>query len=438
MANLNTDTSVVDYLKSTGGDFSFSGRAKKAVELGIVKSIGDYSGSALQNTSLLSKLKGAVPAAPTNVSNAGQSATDFINAKQDEDISVATKQDEPPTRSVTTDLVGAFKELTGKSSLVPTGTTPAAPNFEQTFQDLRKQYGVDVLETNINDLDTQEQELQAQLRISRNAEIGKPVALNVIEGRVGEQERNFNERIDTIQRQKARAVAQLQTANDAIENLMTFKKMDYDVAKDAYNTEFSQNLQLFDTIRGVYSLELTEKDRAQDTARANLQIIYNSIQDGEADIATLDPKLETKINKLELEAGLPQGFFKSLQSKKPDSKILSTTTRTTSGKKYADIIYQNSDGSLSTQQVLLGSSNEGSGGNESESDLERSQRSKTIQYFEASGIGGDGYTSPEAYIAARKAWVTDVKGATPSEFDEIFAKDYLNPESYDKANVSLF
>lgn len=436
MANLNTDTSVVDYLKSTGGDFSYSGRAKKAVELGIVKSIGDYTGTAQQNTSLLAKLKAGTPTAPTAVTGMND-ATKFINANQDQDIATAAKTEEPPVRNSATDLVTAFKDITGKSSIIPSYQLPDAPNFEESFQKLRQQYGLDALETTINDLDAQEQDLQAQKRISVNAELGKPVALGVIQGRVTEQERNFNERIDTIQRQKTRAVAQLQTANDAIENIMTFRKMDYDVAKERYNDEFNQNITLFNTIKGAAEYAATETERAQDTARANLQIIYNSIQDGGADFATIDDSMKAKISKMELQAGLPQGFYQTLQTQKPNSKILSTTTRTAGGKKYADVIYQNSDGSLTTQQVFLGSSSEG-GSQPTESDLEREARSKILQYFKGAGIGQDGYVAPETYINARKAWVADVKGATPSEFDDIFARDYLNPESYDKANVSLY
>ena len=431
MANLNTDTSVVDYLKSTGGDSSYTGRAKKAVELGIVKSTGDYLGSEQQNVSLLAKLKAGVPAAPSNVSSM-QDATSFINSKQDEDIAAADKLDEPPTRNAAEDLVGAFKDLTGKSSLVPQNQLPTAPDFTATFEQLRGKYNVSQIEQSINDFDAEEQDLQAQLRISKNEELGKPVALGVISGRVGEQERNMMERIDFVQRQKSRAVSQLQTANDAIENLMTFKKMDYDVAKDQYDTEFSQNITLFNTIKGVAEFASSEKEREQDNARSNLQIIYNAVQDGEADLSTIDAGTQAKIGKLELQAGLPQGFYKSIQTAKPEAKVLSTTTRSTGGKKYADVLYQNKDGSLTTSQVYLGVSSEGEGG--SESDIERENRAKIVSYFD--GLGGN--ATADQYKAARKAWVADVKGATPSEFDDIFARDYLDESEYDAAGVSLF
>jgi hypothetical protein len=375
-----------------------------------------------------------IPASPAKVGNMND-ASSFINAKQDEDIADATKMDEPPVRNSAQELADAFKGMTGKTSLVPT-VAPTSPSFEDSFKTLRSQYGVDGLETTINDLDAQEADLQATRRQQTATEMDKPVAMNVISGRVSEEERAFNERLDVIQRQKARAVSQLQTANTAIENVMNFKKLDYDVAKANYDTEFSQNIQLFNTIKGVQDTATSEKEHDEDVARSNLQIIYNAFKDGDADPSLLDDSLKSKIGKMELQAGLPLGFYDTIKVQNPDGKILSTTTRTTGGTKYADIIYQNKDGSLKTSQVRLGATTEGDAAKPTEADLERDQRSKTLQYFKQSGIGGDGFTSPEAYMAARKAWIADVKGATPSEFDDIFAKDYLNPESYEKAGIS--
>lgn len=358
---LNTGTSIVDALKGAGKDSSFTSRANLAVQYGIVKNTNEYLGNEAQNTSLLQKFQAGATTSPTKVNNMDD-ATRFVNANQDDDIAAATQLDEPPVRNVSKDLAAAFKGFTGKSSLAPESQMPDAPNYEDSWLKLRVQYGVDALESTINDLDAQEEDLRAQLRISTNDELGKPVAMNVIAGRVGEQERNMMERIDFVSRQKSRAVNQLQAANDTIETVMTFKKMDYDVAKDNYNDEFNRNISLFNTIKGIYELELSQEEREQDISRSNLQIIYNSIQDGNTDITKLDNKTLAKINKMELQAGLPQGFYANIQAVKPAAKVLSTTTRTVGGTKFADVLYQNPDGSLTTQSVQLGASGSGGGG----------------------------------------------------------------------------
>ena len=61
MPPLNTTTSIVDKLKSLGQDSSFSARAKLAAEKGIL----NYTGSAAQNTELLSMVEPGVYKAPS-------------------------------------------------------------------------------------------------------------------------------------------------------------------------------------------------------------------------------------------------------------------------------------------------------------------------------------------------------------------------------------
>lgn len=58
---LNTSTSIVDFLKSTGAPSSYADRKAKANELGI----SDYRGTADQNVSMLRKLKSGPSSAPS-------------------------------------------------------------------------------------------------------------------------------------------------------------------------------------------------------------------------------------------------------------------------------------------------------------------------------------------------------------------------------------
>ena len=436
-SNSYNGSSIVDYLKSTGQSSSFSSRANLAVKQGIVSSTAQYKGTASQNTSLLNKLRGSASTGsnPSNVG--GGDASSFINSRQGQDIQQASALDQPEERGKSTmsSIISAFQDFTGKDSIVPSYSLPDLPNFEKTFQDLRSQYGIDSLEERVNNLDAEEEDLRAQLRVNTNTEIGKPVALNVIEGRVGEQERNFMERIDYVSRQKARAVNELSAANDSIENIMNFRKMDYDSAKSRYDSEFSQNIQLFNTIKGLAEFELNDENRIADNARANLQIIYNSIKDGGGDLTTIDDAMVTKINKLEVQAGLPQGFYKNIAAQKPESEILSTTTRTTGGVKYADVLYRNSDGSITTQAVRLGSAGSEGSNELSSTELTRAARSDTFSLLNPRR-GSDGYVAPEDYIAVRNSWMQ--QGLSRKDFDESFGTEFVNPESYDVVGLQLF
>lgn len=72
----NTATSIVDYLASKGINPSFANRAKLAAQHGIK----GYTGTAAQNTALLSKLRsGSVPNTPKPVPKGDQKTTSIVN-----------------------------------------------------------------------------------------------------------------------------------------------------------------------------------------------------------------------------------------------------------------------------------------------------------------------------------------------------------------------
>lgn len=428
MANLNTNTSVVDYLKSTGKDSSYNSRASLAKTYGI----SDYSGSAEQNTALLRALqKGSAPSSPTGVSNVND-ANNFINANQEQDKAKASKNSDVPTRSSSKSYSEIFADL--QKTITGSSSKPTAPNFENTYNSLVGQYGIQDLETNLNDLTNQENELRAQFRINKSAEEGKPVAMNVIEGRVGEQERASNERLDAVLRQKDYITNQLSSKYNVVNNIMNLKKLDYQTASDEYNNAFSQNLQLFNTVKGISDSEKSDIERAEDNARANAQIIYNSIQSGGLDVSNISDDQKLTIQKMEMEAGLPSGFYSTLQSKNPKADIVTSTSRESNGSKYVDVIMRNPDGSLSTTSMRVGSVDKsGSGSTPSEAEKKKSDATKVASQL-STVTGGDGYVSPSDYKTARRAWVN--AGYDATDFDTRFARTYVNPDDYDLAGVS--
>lgn len=360
-------SSVVDYLKTTGGDASFSARAQLAVKQGIVSNAAQYTGSAAQNTSLLTKLRSGAQSSPTAVSDPN-TADSFINGGQDADIAQAEAEDAPPSRS--SELLSNFYAQTGIDSLVPVFDENDVPDFEATYTKMRKEQGIEGLERSINEYDSLEQDIQSRLRDRVDTEEGKTVAMNVISGRVSEAEKAEFRRLDEIGRAKNRAVNQLQTANNVIETMMNLKQMDYTVAKEEYNREFNRNTQLFSIFKGMEEFDMTAEERDRAAAVSNLNIMYGAIKDGGLDVATMDAATSAKISSLELKAGLPSGFYNAVAATNPEGKVLSTTTRTAGGVKYADVILQNPDGSFSTSSVRLGADGSGSGGSTSGDDKE--------------------------------------------------------------------
>lgn len=372
----------------------------------------------------------------------------LINSRQATDAAPAAAADAVPTRTSPTTVTGTTgsaaigvavagttpgdtTEDTGYTSIYKdiidsiTGGTkaPETPNYTDAYTNMRKSYNLDSLEGQMNDLKSEQENLTAAMRNAQQQNIDSIAPMSTISGRVSETERAFMERLDLNRRMQSTLSQQISTANSTIENIMNLKKMDYEAAKDAYHTKITEGLSTMNTVRGIMEDQKTDAEKAQDNARANLQIIYGNIADSGKDASTLDPATKATVQKLELQAGLPSGFYGNIAKTDPGGKILSTTTRETGGAKYADILLRNADGSITTKKVYLGATDTGGGGSSklSESEYAQAARSEMAGLLN-SKIGSDGKVSPQDYLTARRAWVN--KGLTADDFDKAFSNEF--------------
>ena len=445
-----TGSSIVEYLKSTGAATDYASRTKLAAEKGIT----GYTGTAQQNTQLLNMLRGSGSSnapAPTSVSSVpsvqplklgaggipGTVADNNMNYGGWYDNSdsgknqrywgngVWTDGEEPglPTKSeeVTGYLNNYQNSILNKSmpevrEMIAGGAEkPALLNRTQDFEDLRATYGVSDLETTLNDLKAQEDQEVAAFRQQRFDEQGKPVATNVIAGRIGKEEQAANERLDFIGRQKARVVDELNTKYSIIGQIMQFKSLDYADAVSAYETEFSQNM-------AVYNLMSTEQNRAEDVARANLQIFMTAATKGNLDYASLPADQKVMINKLEAQAGLPVGFTSSLKLD-PGANVLFTT----SYEGVTQVGVRNADGTISVESYGTRIA-----GKATDSDKLKMASSEMTQFL-SGNANSYGHIDGTTYIYARKKWVEGT-GGTTDDFDKMF-RDYRDPYNLDQYHL---
>jgi hypothetical protein len=372
--------SVVDYLKSAGQASDYNSRATLAAKYGIT----GYSGTAAQNTQLLNLLRGGqssgssstiIPSGsqiapksetPQNASEVSDSNTakSFINSEQDAAASLLSSSDDVPIRSSVqnfAEMMAEAKKAMGIGSTTATAQ-PAVPNTEQAYKDsLANPMGslggksINEVESSLSEINAQIDDINARYRVNATAEKGKPVAMNVIEGRMTEQQQNASDQLVALNAQKSTLTQQLSTAYSIVGTIMNAKQTDYQNATESYNTQLSQTLQLFNVVKGISDDQKSEEETANDNARANAQILYNAISSGATDIATWSDSEKLTMSRLEVQSGLPMGFYQTLQNKNPKSTILSTTTRQTAdGSKYADVIIQGSDGQPTVQSVYLG------------------------------------------------------------------------------------
>lgn len=307
--------------------------------------------------------------------------------------------------------VPTMEEL--KAELAPTTAKPALLNRASEFDKLRTSYGVADLEANLTDLKAQQDEQYAQLRITKGVEQGKPVAMNVIEGRMTEEERQYNEEADYLGRQVSRITDELNTKYNVINTYMNFMGLDYQDAVSAYDKEFAQNIQFYDLIAGARKEARSAYEYDQTAAKANLQIYANAVTSGNMSYGSLSPDQKLMIQKLEVQSGLPVGFISNLKMS-PKDRLLGISD----DKTQAWMIGEN--GNVSVVQTGM---TKGTGtGTKTENDKEAQ---KEMSIFLTSKTNDYGHIGGDTYLYARNKWVTET-GNTPDNFDQIF-RGYRDP-----------
>jgi hypothetical protein len=244
-------------------------------------------------------------------------------------------------------------ELKG-SGLLPTGEAPKTPNLVQTYLDLTKQAGVDAIQGDIIKLKSQQDTIASQLQINKTAERGKIVAQNVIEGRISQETQQAQDQYDFVGRQLARKTDELNSALGNIKTIMDLTQTDYSNASKAYADQFSQAISLINLVHGIQQDQKNDAQKAQDNARANAQIYVNALKDGSIDLGSLAPDQQAQLNKLEVQAGFPIGFFQSIK-KDPKADIISTT----SDNGQIQVLIRNPDGTMSLQKYGTKTSSSG-------------------------------------------------------------------------------
>lgn len=221
--------------------------------------------------------------------------------------------------------VPTMEEL--KEKLAPGVAYPEPLKRVEKFEELRLEYGVAELETSLTDIKAQIEEEFALIREQRGIERGKPVALGVISGRITEEERTAQERIDFLGRQQARITDELNTKYSLVNTYMNLMGLDYGDAVKRYDDEFSRNVQMYGIILQQEARVMEAWEYQQTAARANLQIFVNAVTEGNLTYADMGTDQKLMVSKLEVQSGLPMGFVSNLKMSFKD-RLLSVNDKT--------------------------------------------------------------------------------------------------------------
>ena len=374
-----------------------------------------YSGKSLNLPGGLSGEGSNVPDYSNVNTLADANAT--INADQKKDAENASVSGEPETRKTVEDIMAEIE-----TTVKPKTDKPAAADFTGAYLDYRSKYGVNDLETQLDELRAQEQDLLATKSTRVNAERGKTVATNVIEGRVSEVERQENERISVVQRSITNLTNQLNTKYNIIDTLMKTKEMDYDSAVASYDKEMSSNISMFNAAKNIEEADKTELERQADNARSNAQIMLNSYSDAGITYDKLSPTEQANLTKLGVQSGLGADFFTNALKTSAGKDILTTIVSADDTK--ATILYK--DGTTKTISTGL-PAKKTSTSTEKATDSEIKVFYKQSMQSELNKVvGTDGYIAPADWAKARQKWSANTTMGA-ADFDEAF-RGYVNPQ----------
>ena len=259
-----------------------------------------------------------------------EAVTPYLNQLQENIFDAASK---PKVKQPTVAEV--------KEAVTPTTGLPTLLDRGKRFEELRTEFGVAQLEESLIGI---KDEIEAEfnlLRKQRGIEEGKPVALGVIAGRITEEERTAQERIDFLGRQQNRIVDELSTKYNVIGQFMTFYGEDYADAVGRYDAEFTKNMEMYKLVLGQGDKALDQWNADRAAASSNLTMFVNAVTEGNIDYSSLSPEQKMQISKLEVQAGLPVGFIASVK-KDADADIIFTT----SNKGVTQVGFRNADGSI--------------------------------------------------------------------------------------------
>lgn len=365
------DPSVVNFLVAVGMPYDYNSRAQMARERGIT----GYTGTAAQNTRLLNMLRqehGAgtlgketpdeTPAPTTTTKTEGQvdqnSLLNEINRINEEANKAQSDElDEILKETDKVDLSGSAELVKKLTEVLETRTEDVAkqPSAEEQFNAKRAELGIDPIESELKDLDTQLKQLDADYTSTLEDEEGRLVSMGTIRKRQSAQDLKYNRLKRDLMVERDSVANQLNQKYSVLDSMMKFANMDYERAQDAYNTQFNQTIQLTNMLKGIEDTAKTDIERKVDNARANVQMMHSLLQSGNMNYDELDDTTKVSIYKMELQAGLPIGFtqYVTKEIDKPFRHIGASFTDA-SGNRVQPILVEDENGNLVSQNIIVG------------------------------------------------------------------------------------
>lgn len=282
------------------------------------------------------------------------------------------------------------------------GQAPEAPKYKDMYEEMREEYGVDQLEQSMNWYKDMIRREELLLNQQKNYMREQPVRLGVIEGRVDKATRDRQEQIQWYSNELSRVADRANSAYNQINMIMQLTQMDYETAKDQYQTEFNNRMSVYKTLVDQFNA-----DRAFASTQWSMMASY--ISKGQTSWDKFTPDQKAQIAKYEAVMGMPIGFMSKLQMEAGANIISSTQRVAQNGNTYIDMVYQDANGQTKVKSVYTGKTRiASSGGSSSSSSQDKlfAEASKMLENYEATlqkeiyRDGTDNEQKPDKLMAA--------------------------------------
>ena len=191
---------------------------------------------------------------------------------------------------------------------------PVLPNLVGTYESLREKGGIPKIEEDLNAIRTEKQTIQADLAKFTHGELTGSGTVGFASGRISEQQRSAQERMDFLTRQENAAVDRLNNQNSYINTVMNLPKQDYDTSKQQFDDNYTKAYQM-------QQLTNAQANEVQKDANAYLTSVTNMLSTHSVDWATIDPAMKADITKNEIRAGWAPGTLQEFAKLKPKANL---------------------------------------------------------------------------------------------------------------------
>jgi len=286
-----------------------------------------------------------------------RAADEAAKAKIEKDKADAIKkaQDDLAAASTEAARLAYQKQIQDLKTSLGIGTPPTTPTYESDYKALISSEGVTGLQTQINSINTEMNDLEAKYKVGKAAITNELAPMDILTTRQQQLADQYNQQLDSLNNRKKTLVDEYNLKVSNVNAIMDAKKMDYEAAKSAYDTKFNQAINF---MTATNTLENT----AIDNARANWTAITSNLKG--VDYDSLPDSMKANISQLETQMGMPLGITRfTMDNMADEEEILANNIVKDENDNPVgySVLYKDADGNIKTKFVGISGVSTGTG-----------------------------------------------------------------------------